>query len=804
MDGNKTTLRSQSHIHSAPSMENDSANHSKSSLQKLATFLDNLYDVWSLCLCYADIITDYLVIAQWYYIGEITFWSIGVTWLGIAQFVYAITFVNLFFNESHHACTQFLFFLFFFPFAPCIALIIWVAFRNQHYIPSLASWVNHKSKSHFGFVLEAYSQALPMAIIQMIYIVEYQQPTLLNLISFILSILSICAKSITFSYAVDYYVFAFNFLCPFVDAFAIFTIFSWVLYDRNPFFMFNSDPSTLLAQPLAILNCVWILKILIVTLPTALNIVFYFLFGDSIKSTLTNMYIDVHIICGGVLSKILYPIILVFLLGMALILVLLATFMMETLSFTYIVWFGYSINSKLKEKHDLLYHLIPWIAKSLQIANEHKLKKLPENMMKEITKENDAEHHKLQIVSEPTTVQHIEREQQQQRNAAHFTDEEQKAADEISRDFKFRIYLSNFMMIPSEWSESDDEFFKINESKKLSKALHGFFKQYQSVILYLLYDKDSPKKQKLVSKLAQYLQLNTAPIRHHRVLSSQHNKQQQQQHRKHIQVQPNTAFMQVKQSLDISVASMHARWRIEAETSIWWLIALIYGKCFPVRKPSMHSQYKPELDNHSETRYWKFIGGRLLLPFYGISRFFSLIYPICAIAIWTSKEWDTLGGWSKFNNFQACLTVIYCCMLLIMLILSPKVWTYYFIVLHLPMAQCGNNNKNQYINVVSVRNMYSLLYQNAMIRIILQRFFGELHHDIMQYLEPDEELMHKINLLTAPDARLHAMCTDNVFDLEELERLHHSEILTEDQLKKYSSQVIFEESLSYKNYYADL
>lgn len=251
MDDNVSSTRSA--IRSNSNMDpNKNANLSKSSLQKLASILDTLYDIVSLLFCYADIITDYLVIAQWHRSGDTTFWSVGCGILGIAQFVYSITFINIYFNDSYSSWIQFLIFILFLPFSPLISLIIWLTFRKKEYIPSLASWINHKSESHFGFVLEAFSQALPMAIIQMVYIVEYQEPTILNLISFILSIMSVCAKSITFSYAVDYYVFAFNFLCPFVDAFAIFTIFSWVLFDRNPFFMFNSDPSTLLAQPLAI------------------------------------------------------------------------------------------------------------------------------------------------------------------------------------------------------------------------------------------------------------------------------------------------------------------------------------------------------------------------------------------------------------------------------------------------------------------------------------------------------------------------------------------------------------------------
>ena len=545
------------------------------------------------------------------------------------------------------------------------------------------------------------------------------------------------------------------------------------------------------------MNCVWILKILIVTLPTALNIVFYFLFGDSIRDTLRNMYIDLHIICGEIASKILYPLILIFFLILALILVILATFMMEMLSFTYIVWFGYSINNKLKEKHDLLYHLIPWIEKSLQIANEHKLKKIPENVIKDIQKST----------TNPSMTKTIKSKQ-----------------DEISRDFKFRIYLSNFMMIPSEWHESNDEFSKINDAKKLSISLNTFFRHYQSVIFYLLYDKD--KKRNLISQLQRD---NVTDSNHHNKQQQHTNTNNNTYHRNHSLIPISTeiahqnrdnnlhknkwsemmaatkAFNDIKDRLDISLTSMIARWGLEAETSIWWIITLFYGKCFPVRKPSMHSGYRSELDNKNETRYWKFIGGKLLLPFYCISRCFSLIYPIIAIGIWTSKEWDKIRGWSKFNNFQASLTVIYLCTLLIMLLLLSKVWTYYFIILHLPMAQMsdGDNFKNnKYINVISIKNIYCILYQNAMKRIILEKFFGDIHLDIMSYLEPDQELINSMKLLI--DGMEKNNNYNNVFDSEEMDKLHNEEILTDDQLKKYTSHVIFEESMSYNNYYADL
>ena len=72
----------------------------------------------------------------------------------------------------------------------------------------------------------------------MIAIVYFDETELINIISILISLLSVATKSLVFSQAVEFSAFIFNWLSLVTDFFGIFCILSWVFY--NP-----TDPQTI-------------------------------------------------------------------------------------------------------------------------------------------------------------------------------------------------------------------------------------------------------------------------------------------------------------------------------------------------------------------------------------------------------------------------------------------------------------------------------------------------------------------------------------------------------------------------------
>lgn len=105
-------------------------------------------------------------------------------------------------------------------------------------------------------------------------------------------------------------------------------------------------------------------------------------------------------------------------------------------------------------------------------------------------------------------------------------------------------------------------------------------------------------------------------------------------------------------------------------------------------------------------------------------------------------------NWSTFNNFQLCLTCFYTVTLIIALFLVPKVWNYYFIILHLPMAQSGISEYE--CNIIAMKNIYGLLYQRSYVRMLLYKLIGGniIYEDILEFLEPDDYLIGLLNNLS--------------------------------------------------------
>ena len=67
----------------------------------------------------------------------------------------------------------------------------------------------------------------------MIAIIYYQEPTIIGIISILLSLLSVATKALMFSKSIVLSVFIFNWLSLVIDFFGIFCMLSWVFYNPD-------------------------------------------------------------------------------------------------------------------------------------------------------------------------------------------------------------------------------------------------------------------------------------------------------------------------------------------------------------------------------------------------------------------------------------------------------------------------------------------------------------------------------------------------------------------------------------------
>ena len=222
------------------------------------TLCDWFYDIIGLCIAVSDVFTDYIVTYQYYAEGLNGYFGVAVAIFVVAHTVYAGLFVEEMISWKKSFGEKFCIFLVYWPFAGTFSVAWWIKSvglckdtlqsigldidehkKRQHNKnnDSKAEWIDHKLENHVGFVIESMIESFPMSILQMIAIVDVQKPNFVNILSIFLSMISVGTKSIFFSYSMDNYVFAFHWICVFVDCFGIFTSIVWCF----DFFKFNFD-----------------------------------------------------------------------------------------------------------------------------------------------------------------------------------------------------------------------------------------------------------------------------------------------------------------------------------------------------------------------------------------------------------------------------------------------------------------------------------------------------------------------------------------------------------------------------------
>ena len=226
---------------------------------KLAQSCCNIsYDFLTICISIADVVTDIIVLIDFYNKGRMVFFAISLAILILAQCSYSIAFA-LRFNtmDNWKAWKSSLAFFCCLPFGTIVAFILYFAGEesecgcfndfitdNLHldadnwFTPSnedsnMVKFIKRKLDRHLGFLLEAAIEAFPQSLLQIVAIVYYQEANVISIISILLSMFSVMSKSFILSQGAEKYTFIWTWLCVVTDFFGIFFTFSWVFYSND-------------------------------------------------------------------------------------------------------------------------------------------------------------------------------------------------------------------------------------------------------------------------------------------------------------------------------------------------------------------------------------------------------------------------------------------------------------------------------------------------------------------------------------------------------------------------------------------
>ena len=123
-----------------------------------------------------------------------------------------------------------------------------------------------KMNKHGGFILEAFMEALPQSILQLVAMVYYKETNIISIGSILLSMTSIITKSFVISRGIEWKSYLFCWLCVVTDFFSIFFIVSWIFLSND---YINGD----FLGYFSIIGELWCIKVGISIIPPLVAIV---------------------------------------------------------------------------------------------------------------------------------------------------------------------------------------------------------------------------------------------------------------------------------------------------------------------------------------------------------------------------------------------------------------------------------------------------------------------------------------------------------------------------------------------------
>eukprot|EP01083_Nonionella_stella_P235939 829138_1 len=261
------------------------------------------YDILTIIVSIADVTTDIIVLIDFYEKERMTFFTISLVVLIMAQCSYSIAFSVRFDTVDEIGfCLACCLFCCMLPFGSFVAFCIYIADEdcldiggNSMFTISvrdsdLTKWIKRKLNKHIGFILEALIEAFPQSLIQISAIVYYQEANAIAILSILISMASVMSKSLILSKGVEKYTFIWTWLCAVTDFFGIFFTLTWVFYSHDSlnnhlFGYFN------------IFGMIWLLKTAVsILLPVALALTVFFLVGylSGLGFIIMQMIIDMQ------------------------------------------------------------------------------------------------------------------------------------------------------------------------------------------------------------------------------------------------------------------------------------------------------------------------------------------------------------------------------------------------------------------------------------------------------------------------------------------------------------------------------
>eukprot|EP01084_Bolivina_argentea_P266552 452125_1 len=216
------------------------------------------YDILTVSVSMLDVVTDVLVMMQFYQKERIVFFIASLTILIIAQLTYILSFWGRHHRRNSPLLSISLFFLLI-PLSPFISFLFYIVADEQRYKllientfclnkliynnpyssyvdndkSELKQWMQMKLYKHIGFIIESLFEAFPQSILQLIAIIYYNESvSLLMITSILLSMISVCSKSFAFSITVSINIksMIFSWLCCATDFISIFFTCSIIFY----------------------------------------------------------------------------------------------------------------------------------------------------------------------------------------------------------------------------------------------------------------------------------------------------------------------------------------------------------------------------------------------------------------------------------------------------------------------------------------------------------------------------------------------------------------------------------------------
>jgi len=233
--------------------------------------MEFLLDFAAVVLVSTDIVTDVLVIHEFWMAKKMTVFYVGVVILCCAQASYLMLFFMYFLvdgdilrtSESCRWVKVFFIMLCVAPFGQLVPLFIWIESHRLPWLDNVLNrlgwsnggsdpqmqegqdplifWILSKVQKHGGFIIESLIEALPQSILQIVALMFYKHVTPLSIYSIISSMTSVAIRGVMVSYSLNRATFVFNIVCFAADIFNIFSCFSWAFWDSGIIFPWTDN-----------------------------------------------------------------------------------------------------------------------------------------------------------------------------------------------------------------------------------------------------------------------------------------------------------------------------------------------------------------------------------------------------------------------------------------------------------------------------------------------------------------------------------------------------------------------------------